>query len=258
MLGYIKEKIHNQIIRLHDYRDAFLYNRYKRKALIPFNKNWFEGKRVAIIGGADSAYKHKLGDYIDSFDVVVRINNGVRVIDKYKEFIGTRTDYLFHTLYENIEGGGSPIEIELWKRKNVGRVFFTHNENVSEYGYLIKNFVLSNKGTIAITQADTTLAVENLNLIHPFHPTSGLIAINIITQSKPLSLYITGITFFRTPHHQEYRKGDVNHWINKMKSDDSKHNPDAEYEFFKDLYRSNSEIFILDKTLKDIIDNDYE
>ena len=43
---------------------------YSRKVLIDFDENWFKGKKVAIIGGADSVLKEPLGDYIDSFDVL--------------------------------------------------------------------------------------------------------------------------------------------------------------------------------------------
>lgn len=33
-----------------------LHNQYG-KLIEPFNENWFHGKRIAIVGGADSAFK---------------------------------------------------------------------------------------------------------------------------------------------------------------------------------------------------------
>lgn len=255
MLNYIKTKFINQVIRIREWRDAYLFDKYKKKALIPFDEDWFKGKRVAIIGGADSAYKEKLGDYIDGFDVVVRVNNGVRVIDKYKEYIGKRTDFLFHTLYTNIEGGGGPIELELWKQHDVKRIVFSHHSE-SEYGQNLTQFLLTTKGEDKIVEFGKELYLANMQTISPYHPTTGLIAISTIYSCAPSLLYITGITFFRTAHQQDYRKGNLNFWIQNMKSSESKHNPDAEYSFFRELYTKDSSLFKLDKTLQEILDND--
>src|SRR5699024_6374491 len=92
------------------------------------DRNWFKNKRVAIIGGADSVLKEKLGEYIDGFDVVVRINKGVEIIDKQKEYIGTRTDILFHSFMDNPkEPGSSPITGDLWKKFGVGKIVYSTN-----------------------------------------------------------------------------------------------------------------------------------
>lgn len=255
MLSFIIAKIENQKIRLKEWYDAYLFRKYRKKALVPFDENWFRGKRVAIIGGADSAYKEKLGGYIDSYDVVVRINNGVRVIDKYKEYIGKRTDFLFHTFYENIEGGGSPIELDLWNNMEVRQVVFSHSLN-SSYGHNLRNFVTFNKGQFSVIHLGDTMCQANIRCVFPYYPTTGLIAIHSILMCEPLEVYVTGITFFRTAHHQSYRSGSLDHWTKLMNSSDSKHNPEVEYQAFKKLYYANPTVFTLDSTLKEIIDND--
>jgi len=43
------------------------YSTYTKKALVKFDKNWFKDRRVAIIGGADSAFKEKLGVFLYAF-----------------------------------------------------------------------------------------------------------------------------------------------------------------------------------------------
>lgn len=257
MFEYIHTKIKNQIIRLQDWRDLYLFKKYKKRALIDFDVNWFKDKRVVIIGGADSAYKEKLGEYIDSFDVVVRVNNGVRVIEKYVEYIGKRTDFLFHTLYEDVDGGGSPIELELWQRMGVQNLVFSHHTN-SIYGENLKRFVLSKQGDVKIVQMSEDVYQHNMRSIYPYHPTTGLIAIETILMCKPSMLYITGITFFRTAHQQEYRKGSLDQWLNIIQSKDSLHNPEAEYAVFKQLYFANKSVFVLDKTLDEIIKMDVD
>jgi len=93
-----------------------------------FDRNWFKGKRVAIVGGADSVLCQKLGSYIDSFDVVVRVNNGVRIISSQHEYVGTRTDFLVHAFYARSNDiGSSEIETTLWDKHGVKQVIFAFN-----------------------------------------------------------------------------------------------------------------------------------
>jgi hypothetical protein len=101
-----------------------------KNVLYDFNSNWFKNKRVAIVGGADSVLKEKLGNYIDEFDVVIRINKGVEIISNQSEYVGKKTDFLFHSFYEiTPELGGSPITPELWYENKVKRIIFARNFN---------------------------------------------------------------------------------------------------------------------------------
>jgi len=49
------------------------------------------GKSVCIVGCGESVLKHDKGKYIDSHDVVVRINRGYPY-EKYRKHVGSRTD----------------------------------------------------------------------------------------------------------------------------------------------------------------------
>ena len=259
MINYIRTKIKNQKIRLQEWREAYLFKKYSRKALIPFDENWFKGKRVAIIGGADSAYKEKLGEYIDSFDVVVRINNGVRVIDKYHEYVGKRTDFLFHSFYTEEDEGKSPIEVDLWRNKNVKNLIFSYSIEFLDYGRKYSNnFMKVTKGKYNYSCVNYKQTLENRELVYPTNPTTGIIAINTIMACHPKLIYITGITFFRTPHLSDYRDVGLHIWRENVKSGKSAHNFDIEYKAFKKLYCQHTAIFKLDTTLQQIIDNDHE
>ena len=46
-------------------------------------KNYLSGKRVALVGPAEYLTKLNTGKYIDSFDVVVRVNMVTEIIDNY-------------------------------------------------------------------------------------------------------------------------------------------------------------------------------
>lgn len=52
---------------------------------------WFEGKDVALVGGAGAIFEQEYGDQIDKHEVVVRMNRGV--IIKNAKSQGSKTDY---------------------------------------------------------------------------------------------------------------------------------------------------------------------
>lgn len=55
---------------------------------------------VAIVGPAPTLVGHALGTYIDSFDVVIRVNNSFDVAISNPDDYGTRCDILYSTLNE--------------------------------------------------------------------------------------------------------------------------------------------------------------
>ena len=59
-----------------------------------FSLDRFAGKRIAVIGPASSAFQTGKGAYIDSFDLVIRINKSALTVDagKHPTDIGSRTD----------------------------------------------------------------------------------------------------------------------------------------------------------------------
>ncbi len=224
-----------------------------RKVLIPFDEHWFKGKRVAIIGGADSALKEKSGSYIDGFDVVVRINKGVEVVEAQKEYIGTKTDVLFHCFYvrEN-DSGSSPVTLDLWKKHQVGKLIFSHNYRCSAYSLLnFLYFIKLTKGLYRFAQVPGKLFFANVRATKPYAPTTGFIAINTVFSCRPKELYITGVTFFKSPHNQAYRKGTPENY-QKMFEVQQSHDPEIEYQHVKSLYEKHPDIIKPDKVLEQI------
>ena len=84
----------------------------------------FKGKRIAIIGAASSAYKKELGDYINEFDIVVRVNKAPHVLKegKHNDKIGVKTDVLFHSFFENEKFGGGKLDYELYDELGISFV----------------------------------------------------------------------------------------------------------------------------------------
>ncbi|GIM55029.1 glycosyltransferase family 29 protein [Capnocytophaga cynodegmi] len=219
------------------------------KILYSFDEKWFRGKRVAIVGGADSVLNEKLGDYIDGFDIVVRINKGVEVIETQHQYVGKRTDVLFHSLYvrEN-DKGSSPFTTDLWKKNNVGKIIFAHNYKVNSYAmFNLLDFIKSTKKKIRLSQVQKNVYVSCIKALTQ-GPTTGFMAINSVFYCQPRELYITGITFFKTPHNSCYR--DIqNSYIETVQ-----HNIEEEYNYVKQLYNKNKSVIIPDKMLRQIFE----
>ncbi|RZF61672.1 glycosyltransferase family 29 protein [Sphingobacterium corticibacterium] len=227
---------------------------YECRILIPFDENWFKGKRVALVGGADSVLKEKLGAYIDGFDVVVRINRGVEVLDKQKDYVGSRTDFLFHLFQEGDLPGDSPVTPKLWEEKNVGVVVFSLNVFRSSYGFFtVKKVVERTKKKFRFAQVVPEHYKANAEVLHPFPPTTGFVAINTIMQCMPEELYLTGITFFKTAHNAAYRSGDLTYYQDLFRNNGI-HNPELEYRHVKNLYLSYPDVLVPDNTLREIFE----
>lgn len=64
-------------------------------------KQYLKDKKVIIVGPAQSLENKKLGKYIDSYDVIVRLNNSYSIYyNKHLNIskdVGSRTDILYHT-----------------------------------------------------------------------------------------------------------------------------------------------------------------
>ncbi|SRR5690554_685100 len=223
------------IVLLQKVIDIFTTSLKMRKAAKTFNEKWFESKSVAIVGGADSVLYEENGQYIDSFDVVVRINKGVETIEKQSKHVGTRTDFLFHSFYEK-EGdtGSSPITLELWQDKGVKEIIFANNMYASSYGRANLNFFLrkqNNKNSFC--QLPLFLFKKIASTVKPFGPTTGYTAIIAIHSCRPSKIYLTGFTFFRTPSNALYRVNNIEQ-LNRALTHD--HSADIEFNEIRNLY----------------------
>lgn len=228
---------------------------YIRKLWYPFNHDWFNNKRIAIIGGADSVLKQKQGNYIDDFDVVVRINKGVELIDKQKEYVGTKTDILFHSFLENPKDiGSSPITADLWKKHKVQHIIYSKDYRIAKEGiYDIILFGKKSGGKTKFSTLPEDLYKKSLDVLAPQRPTTGFIALNTILSCNPRELYISGITFFKTPHNGIYRPENIEEFKKNFNRSPKSHNPEKEFAYFKNLYFKNKSIIKLDNVLDEII-----
>ena len=205
-------------------------------------KKVFEGKSVAIVGSAPSCLDNKIG-FVDSHDVVVRVNNY-----RLSKGTGNRTDVFYSFFGSSVKKtpeelkkdevflcmckcpNSKPIESE-WHVKN-GKplgVDFRYIYDIRRDWWFCDTHV-----------PDTGRFIGTFELLDRHIPTTGFSAIVDILDCSPGSVFITGFDFFASGIHN------VNEpWRPGRKDDPIGHRPDLELGFLK----KNKHLFTSDKTL---------
>jgi len=218
-----------------------------------------KNKRVAVVGPADSAYKENLGDYINGFDYIIRINKAPYSLTSEKQkFVGKRTDILFHSFYENTTSGGGPIDFNLYQEQEV-KFVVNPNNNFNglraHFNYYKRN--LRNQRVYILPRKLYKTLIKEFG---KWTPTVGYSALFSALYSGCSEVYITGFTFFKTPYADNYRDHFKDMEVNKNWIEEQQiHNPDLELlQFIKEsefIKTKTSTKVILDKDLENIVEN---
>lgn len=200
-----------------------------------------EGKRIAILGAADSAFNTGKGSYIDGFDIVIRINKAPLLLknETWKNDIGTKTDILFHSFFENERSGGGPLDIALFDALKIQYLV----NPISEYrGYrVIFNFYKKYLLPKTVYSIPRNIYKKIKEQLGNYQPTIGFCALYAVLQTNFSELYITGFTFFKTDFGKGYRDEIKESKLAKQFIYDAGlHNPDLEYREFAKLYKQHS------------------
>ena len=85
--------------------------------------NFVKDKNVIIVGSAGYLMNQNKGEWINSFDIVVRINNSIPI--EFPNDYGKRTDILYHILFKhanitkNKKRDTNEEDIRLYEKNNV-------------------------------------------------------------------------------------------------------------------------------------------
>ena len=222
-----------------------------------FSFRYLAGKRIVLVGPASSAFNTDKGGYIDSFDVVIRVNKSAYVVHegKFQNDIGTRTDILLHSFFENTESGGGPLNIDMYKKQGV-KFLINPRSNASGLRNTL-NFYKKYLTTYITYTLPSGFYRKICAPLKGYKPTVGLTALFLAMEADFKELYITGFTFYRTPFGAGYR--DQIQDPDKAKAfilAQGIHNIDLEFEAFQKLLDKNkSKPIKMDDTLRDILLN---
>ena len=161
-----------------------------------------KGKNVAIVGPAKYLTNSEYGTEIDSHDIVVRINRGIELTDKYSNDIGTRTEVLYSCLIEKPENAGTIDPLFLKEEKKVQIVVAPPKSTFNGYASNTELHELVNRDKVKILKKHLSLRIVD----HQFNnilaekvkcrPNTGFIAIYDLLRYEPSSLSIYGFSFY--------------------------------------------------------------
>lgn len=219
----------------------------------------FVGKKIAVVGPADSAFEVENGKKIDSFDYVVRINKAPGTWNPENEkFLGSKTDLWFHSFFENKVSGGGPLSQEIFDARRIPKVI-NPRTTFDAYRRTFNFFRKYGKPKNTEIYHLPNHFYQRMDERFPDHlkPTVGFTALVSALESACEELFITGFTFFKTPYAKGYRDHLIDLKENKKHfKKQGIHDADLEYNLFK-YYLNNSKCkrVSFDNKLMQILDN---
>ncbi len=234
----------------------FFLPSYLKKYADSDTESIFENKRVALVGPAISAFENDNGDYINQFDVIVRINYGPRHVNnsRYQQNIGSRTDVLFHNLNED---GGQFIDFDLYKTQGLKYLvtYFRHDQNYINFWTLryLRMYRNNLKNKLIVVKPSFTKTLSQF--LYPNSPTTGMVAIYTILRSNFKEFFITGITFGTTAYMTGYnpRQEAKGILLSDVLNYSPKHSTAKELPLFKTLIITKRKQIVLDNALSELI-----
>lgn len=213
-------------------------------------KNYIKGKSVAIIGSGPSCLDNE-GKFIDSFDLICRINN--YKINGFENKVGSRTDIYYSffggsirkTKEELLADGVKILMAKCPNSKFIESEWHTRRgkENGIDFRPIYRRRASWFFKDIYVPTTERFL--EYFNLLGGHIPTTGFSCILDFLSFPCRYIYITGFDFFRSGIHNVDER-----WTARNNTDPIGHVPETELEYLKKLEKLN---VIFDKNLTRLI-----
>lgn len=213
-------------------------------------KKWIAGKSVILIGSAPSVLDCE-PDYIDSKNVIIRVNNfklgerqGYRA-DIHYSFYGTSIRVRRETLQNS---GVMLCMCKLPNSKPLQSAWHESNGKICgiDYRYIYEN--RKEWWWCDTFIPDDQFFLDKFNLLNQHQPTTGFAAILDVLACEPSELELVGYDFFTSGIHNYNEK-----WTHRNADDPICHRPDLELKWLKE--NVDKYPITLDKKLKEIIFN---
>lgn len=164
--------------------------------------NFLNEKKVIVVGPAPTIVNSKQHDFIESHDVVVRINRALPIHKELEEDIGSRTDVLYNCLNPSPVCGGKQ-DFTFWQSKI--KWLCSPYPEIHPFDKDIRRTKAAlQKYNIPFHIIDKKYYLEIVNEIKT-RPNSGICAILDLLYHNISSLHITGFTFLKGGYYKQYR-----------------------------------------------------
>lgn len=158
-------------------------------------KNYLKGKKVVLVGPADTLQGQEMGEFIDNHDVVVRLNHAWPLPAEYKKDIGTRIDILYHNLNPKKQRIRK-VDVRRMRQDGVKWIISTHPAARLRYR-------LRQRRVRRVSQGVVKLKAVPLSVKKRLRPAvgsanGGFMAIVDLLRYPIDKLYVTGFSFYTT------------------------------------------------------------
>ena len=226
-------------------RDLVLYDRYNFENII-------KQKRIIIVGPSSALSGSGLGKYIESFDIVVRLNKSLPIpLNQYND-IGMRTDILYNSLNTTDYPGENNIEPSFFLKNGVKYLRCSYPP-IDPFKKDIIYFMKMNKNKIPFGTIDINYYIQIEHCLKS-RPLTGTCAILDLLMYDIKELVVIGIDFYMNPYNSYYRKINIKQ-LKKLKNN-GVHKNTSQIELLKRLYLLDNR-FKTDHMLKNILLYDY-
>lgn len=212
----------------------------------------YEGKRIILVGPARYLQGSGLGEWIDGFDVVVRVNWGL-TLKNYKD-VGQKTTVLYHTMRKHHENSGrtrlvvDEKDFDFFLKRGVRLVVFRTPTRSNKCALAMSRLEAYKKlPWISFTEEWEDAFRAELGLTKQ-QPNTGIYAMRHILDHDIKSLHIVGFDFYRSGYCDYY--SNIIPFRCRRQTNSGCHNTDKQIEYLRHL---KDDRLILDDVLKDII-----
>jgi hypothetical protein len=233
---YNKKKKYNELNQKYD----FLYSQY------------LDGKSIALVGPAKSLLNFNYGEFIDNFDLTVRLNKSLPLQEKYNKYVGSRTDILYNSLNITDYPGENNININFLLNNDLKFICSSY-PLIQPFEKDIYNYIHHSQYQIPFKFFDEKLHNYNCKLMKT-RPFTGINAITDLLRYNIKQLFITGIDFYKSNYYKRsIRKSDK---TIKRNQNNTIHKSDNQIKYLKYLSLMDDRI-VLDQTLDNLLYSNY-
>lgn len=213
---------------------------------------YLNGKSIALVGPAKSLLNFNYGEFIDNFDLTVRLNKSLPLQEKYDKFVGSRTDILYNSLNITDYPGENNINIDFLLNNKLKFICSSY-PLIQPFENDIYNYIYHSQYKIPFKFFNEKLHNYNCKLMKT-RPFTGINAITDLLRYNIKQLFITGIDFYNSNYYKKsIRKSEK---IIKRNKNNTIHKSDNQIKYLKYLSLMDDRI-ILDQTLDNLLYNNY-
>jgi hypothetical protein len=162
-----------------------------------------KNKRVIIVGPSITVQECNLGNFINNFDIIVRLNKSLPVPIKMYQHVGCRTDILYNSLNTSDYPGENNISPLFLKQQKIKYLRCPYPP-ITPFKEDIKSFYKKNINIINFGHIDTNY-YKKLEYGLGTRPYTGTCAIADLLHCQVKELFVMGIDFYTYKHSFYYR-----------------------------------------------------